>query len=66
MRILSVLSAFFLAIPFYYLWNYFAPIYLPNLPEIYRNIPFWHCVGVFVLIGIVKALLFPYSLSKRI
>jgi hypothetical protein len=61
MKFFSIVSSFFLAIPFYYLWNYFAPIYLPNVPEIYKDIPFWHCVGVFVLIGIVKALVTPHS-----
>ena len=60
MRYFSIIGAFFLAIPFYFLWNYFAPIYLPNLPEVYSSIPFWHCLGIFVLIGIVKTLLLPH------
>jgi hypothetical protein len=58
MKFFSVLGAVILAIPFYYLWNYFAPIYLPQLPHIYLSIPFWHCVGLFATVGIVKSLLF--------
>jgi hypothetical protein len=59
MKFFSLVEAFILAIPFYYLWNYFAPIYLPNIPDIYKGLPFWNCVGVFVLISIVKTLIMP-------
>lgn len=50
--------ALFLAIPFFFLWNFLAPIYLTHLPEAYQQIPFWHCVGFFALIGIVRSLIF--------
>lgn len=43
------------AVPFFFLWNYFAPIYGSNLPEAYLHLPFWHCVGLFALLGVVKS-----------
>lgn len=49
--------AFFAAIPFYFLWNALAPTYCYWLPEVYLQIPFWHCVGLFILILILKFLL---------
>jgi ABC-type dipeptide/oligopeptide/nickel transport system permease subunit len=53
-----VFSNAFLAIPFFFLWNFLAPIYGTNLPLQYQHIPFWHCVGIFVLLGVVKSALF--------
>jgi len=59
MKLFRLLGAIILAIPFYYLWNYLAPIYLPQLPEQYLNVPFWHVAGIFMLIKIVKMMIFP-------
>jgi len=56
---LSFLSSVFLAIPFYFLWNHLAPVYLPQLPPLYLNLPFWHCVGIFILIWIFRVMLLP-------
>lgn len=55
---LGIFKALFLAIPFYFLWNYFAPIYLTGAPEVYQAVPFMHVFGIFVLIGIARAVLF--------
>lgn len=57
---LGFFKAFLLAIPFYFLWNYFAPIYLATLPPQYLDVPFWHVVGVFALITIVRRMLFGF------
>ena len=43
-----------LSVPFYFLWNGLAPIYLPQLPPVYLHVPFWHCVGIFALLAILK------------
>lgn len=51
--------AIILAIPFYFIWNALAPVYFYWLPEVYKEIPFWHCVGILVLIAIVRLVLFP-------
>lgn len=48
-----------LAIPFYLLWNSFAPVYFYWLPEVYQDIAFWDCVGLFIIISILKAVLLP-------
>lgn len=56
------LSAFFsisLAVPFFYIWNELGPIYFYFLPKVYLNIPFWHCVGLFMIIPILKIVLVP-------
>jgi hypothetical protein len=30
------------------------------LPAVYLHIPFWHCMGLFVLVAILRGLLFPW------
>jgi hypothetical protein len=52
--------ALLLSIPFYFLWNYFAPIYAYQLPPIYQHLPFWHCAGLFVLLAILRAAVLPF------
>lgn len=52
--------AIVLSVPFYFLWNYFAPIYGYALPPVYQHLPFWHCVGLFTLLAIFRAVLLPY------
>ncbi len=59
MKLFRLLGAVIWAIPFYYLWNYLAPIYLPQLPQPYLDVPFWHIAGIFMLIQIVKIMIFP-------
>jgi hypothetical protein len=57
-----LLSFFFsvsVSVPFYFLWNWLAPIYFYWLPDVYHSLPFWHCVGLFMLMPMVKALAFP-------
>lgn len=48
-----------LSIPFYFLWNGLAPTYFYWLPKVYLDVPFWHCVGLFMLMPMVKMLVFP-------
>jgi hypothetical protein len=55
--------AAFIAIPFYFLWNELAPVYFYWLPRLYLHIPFWHVMGLFVLVAILKTLFFPPSIS---
>ena len=50
-----------LGVPFFYLWNNLAPIYLPQLPPLYLHVPLLHCVEIFALIAIVRMLLSPRS-----
>jgi hypothetical protein len=57
--VMSSWGVVFLSIPFYFLWNYLAPIYASALPLVYQHIPFWHCAGLFALAAIIRMLLFP-------
>lgn len=63
MRAFHLFGAFVLSIPFYFLWNFFAPIYLPNLPVQYLNVPFLHCAGLFILVEIARLMIFPAAWS---
>jgi hypothetical protein len=49
----------FLAIPFYFLWNWLAPIYFTALPLAYQELPFLHCVGLLLLLAIVRIAVLP-------
>jgi len=46
-----------LAIPLWWLWNKLAPIYFYWLPPVYLAIPFWHVVGLALLIITLQGLL---------
>ncbi|GEM_PF-1441510 len=59
MRIFSLVKALILAVPAYFIWNYLAPIYWPQAPAQYLDVPYWHIAGVFALIQIVKMVIFP-------
>lgn len=61
--LLSFLFSVSLSIPFYFLWNGLAPIYFYWMPKVYLDLPFWHCVGLFMLMPMVKALVFPKLVS---
>lgn len=54
-----IINNIFLAIPFYFIWNSLAPIYLEHLLPEYKDVPFWHIVGVFTLFSIIRLALFP-------
>jgi len=41
------------AIPFTIAWNGLAPRYLGFLPTIYQHIPYWHVVGLLIIIWVV-------------
>ncbi len=48
-----------LAVPFYFLWNHLCPKYMPFIHAPYNDLPFWDCVWLFMLIGILKSTLVP-------
>lgn len=54
--ILSVLGAFGLSVPFWLFWTVMelGKKYFYFLPEVYQSIPFWNCVGLFVILSIIK------------
>ena len=53
-----------LAIPFYFIWNSLAPTYFYFLPDVYKNIPFWDTVGLFMIVPILKHMLVPTFISN--
>lgn len=58
--IIGIILAIGLAVPFYFAWNALAPIYFAAwVPAIFLQLPFWHIVGLFVIISILKAMLVP-------
>ena len=63
--LLSFLACTFLAVPFYFLWNHLAPIYFCFLPTAYIHLSFWDCVWLFMVLSIIKAVIFPYRFSSN-
>lgn len=54
-----------MSVPFWLIWTAFGigRRYFYWLPEIYQSIPFWNCVGLFIVIGILKTVLTPRLVS---
>ncbi len=55
----GIFGAALLSIPFGLIWNHLAPLYFYQLPALYQRLPFWHWMGLFVLVAILRTLLFP-------
>lgn len=58
--VLSFVFNVSLAIPFWFVWTAcgVGETYFYFLPKIYHDISFWACVGLFMVISILKAVLF--------
>lgn len=52
--LLGIVGSILSAIPFYYLWNYTAPKYFYQIPDVYQSLPFWDIVWLFMTISILK------------
>ncbi len=50
-----------LAIPFWVIWTVYGlgARYFYFLPQVYLNVPFWHCVGLFMILPILKTMVVP-------
>ena len=50
-----------LAIPFWVCWTWFqiGETYFDFLPYRWHVIPFWHCIGIFISIAVVKIVCTP-------
>lgn len=55
----SIVASISISIPFYFIWNALAPTYFYWLPQVYLQIPFWDCVGLFVVVPIVLKTITP-------
>jgi hypothetical protein len=49
----------FLSVPFCYLWNRLAPVYFNFLPANYLHLPYKHCLGLFLMVWIVRTVVLP-------
>jgi hypothetical protein len=58
-----------LAIPFWFIWTVLGigRKYFSFLPEIYQAVPFWDCVGVFMVVPILYKIFVPkiFSVSNQ-
>ena len=56
--LLSLVASISVSIPFWLIWTHwgFGAIYFYWLPPTYLSIPFWHCVGLFILMSILRGL----------
>ena len=59
--LLSLVANISLSVPFWIVWSYFGigAKYFYWLPPVYQAISFWNCVGLFICISILKAVLVP-------
>lgn len=59
--ILDLILKISLAVPFWLIWTVFGigETYFYFLPEVYLRPGFWSCVGVFIVVPILKAIFIP-------
>jgi hypothetical protein len=62
---LSAVSAISLSVPFWLCWTIggLGEKYFSWLPLVYQSISFWNCVGLFIVIAIIKGTLTPKLFS---
>lgn len=67
--IFSAIASISLAVPFWFFWTYWelGKEYFFFLPPVYQSIQFWNCVGLFVIVAILKGTLIPkvFSVSNE-
>jgi|CXWL01.1.fsa_nt_gi hypothetical protein len=63
--VISLTVSISLSIPFWFIWNRLAAIYFYWLPQVYLHIPFWHCVGLFIILPILKGTLIPTLIDVK-
>ena len=59
--LLSLLFATSTAVPFWIIWSAcgIGKTYFYWLPPVYQIIPFWHCIGLFMVFSILLSVLTP-------
>ncbi len=62
---LSFCASVSLSVMFWLCWTYcgLGAKYFYQLPERYQSIPFWNCVGLFIILSILKGM-FPVLVSS--
>ena len=61
----TAIAAIGLSVPFWFFWTYIGigQTYFYFVPVVFKSIPFWDCVGLFVVISILKGTLIPKVFS---
>jgi hypothetical protein len=56
---LSVIASISLSVPFWLCWTHYGLgyTYFYFAPPVFRHIPFWHCVGLFIIVGILGSVI---------
>lgn len=59
--ILSIIANVSMSIPFWFCWTVcdLGKKYFYWLPEVYQDISFWNCVGLFIILSIIKGVFYP-------
>lgn len=59
--LISMCISISMSVPFWICWNAcgIGAKYFYWLPEVYQQIPFWNCVGLFMVVSILKSILIP-------
>jgi len=54
-------------IPFWFLWTYlgYGEMYFSFLPKVWQSIPFWHCLGLMLIFGMIRAIVLPVNLKTK-
>jgi len=65
--ILSFIFTASLSLPFWLIWTVYGigQKYFYWIPETYQKIPFLECIGLFVVISILKSALIPKFISRK-
>ncbi|HEY4506768.1 MAG TPA: hypothetical protein VJH71_01205 [Candidatus Paceibacterota bacterium] len=63
-----ILDIFFkasLAVPFWFIWTVcgFGKRYFYFVPPVYQDLPFFHCLGLFIVIPIIYIIVVPKIIS---
>jgi hypothetical protein len=58
---ISAIVSISLAVPFWLIWTVFGigETYAYWLPAVYQAPSFWACVGIFIVVGIIKTVFVP-------
>jgi hypothetical protein len=62
---LSAFVSFCLAVPFWFIWTVcgIGETYAYWLPPVYRHPGFWACLGIFMVVSIIKSVFVPKLVS---
>lgn len=62
---LAIIAAVGLAVPFWFCWTLcgVGEEFFYFIPGVYQKISFWNCIGLFIVIAIIKGTLVPRLFS---